>query len=258
MNRIDTLFKQRTRPVLSVYFTAGHPEAHTSVDIIRNLQNSGVDMIEVGIPFSDPLADGPTIQRSSEIALKNGMNLPALFSELKDIRKDVTLPLVMMGYLNPILQYGMEKFAQDCKATGIDGVIIPDLPLDEYTGKYKSLFEANGLHFICLITPETSDARILEIDRQTGGFIYMVAASSTTGAKSNITGTQQAYFARVNGLKLQHPRLIGFGISNKETYEAATQYADGVIIGSAFIKAVEGKGKELKEAVGEFVKQIRN
>ncbi|MCB0396978.1 MAG: tryptophan synthase subunit alpha [Flavobacteriales bacterium] len=243
-------------PVLSVYFTAGHPQAGSAVRIIQALQDNGVDMIEIGMPFSDPLADGPTIQHSSEVALRNGMNMNVLFEELKGIREKVTIPLVMMGYLNPVLQYGVEKFCQRCADIGINGLIIPDLPLDEFTQHYKASFDKYNLEFICLITPQTSENRIREIDEKTGGFIYMVAAASTTGAKGGISDEQITYFERIKEMKLKHPRLIGFGISNKATYELASSYSGGVIIGSAFIKAIEGSN-DIEGDVQRFVKGIR-
>jgi tryptophan synthase alpha chain len=239
-NRINKLFQEKKEQVLSVYFTAGYPNLEDTVPVIQELVKDGVDLIEIGMPFSDPVADGPVIQHSSLIALQNGMSIRKLFDQLKDIRKTVDIPLILMGYINPVLQYGVEAFCQKCNEIGIDGLIIPDLPLDVYETEFKSVFEANNLHNIFLITPQTSDERLHKIDEVSTGFIYMVSSNSTTGAKTSVSDFQKQYFERVNLMSLKNPRLIGFGISNAETFRNACQYASGAIIGSAFVKALEG------------------
>jgi tryptophan synthase alpha chain len=256
MNRIDQLFQQKKNDILSVYFTAGHPTLDSTMPVLTQLEQAGVNMVEIGMPFSDPLADGPVIQNASTKALKNGMSIKILFEQLKDVRKTIQMPLLLMGYLNPVLQFGIKNFCKKCKATGIDGVILPDLPLPEYTEQFQQFFEAHDLRFIFLITPQTSNERILEIDRISKGFIYMVSSASTTGAKSAIANKQIEYFERVKSLKLKNPLVIGFGISNRETFTSACQYANGAIIGSAFVKTLEETG-EKKESIGNFIKTIR-
>jgi tryptophan synthase alpha chain len=255
MNRIDQLFQDKKNNILSVYFTAGYPEPDSSVEILQHLQSSGVDLVEIGMPFSDPLADGPVIQESSSLALKGGMTVKKLFLQLKNIRKSVGIPLILMGYINPVLQFGIEKFCEACRETGIDGVILPDLPIDEYCQHYQPHFEANGLRFIFLITPQTTNERIKLIDSLSKGFIYMVSSASTTGAKSAIADKQIEYFERVKSLQLTNPVMIGFGISSKETFNRACNYANGAIIGSAFIKALAENGT-IGERVRRFVKTI--
>tara|TARA_B100001029_G_C15063673_1_gene461074 strand:+ start:9248 stop:10009 length:762 start_codon:yes stop_codon:yes gene_type:complete len=253
MNRIDLAF-QRSQKILSIYFSAGHPNLEDTVTIIKALQSSGVDMIEIGLPFSDPLADGPTIQESSTKALRNGMGTEKLFQQLKNIRNEVDIPLVLMGYFNPMIQYGIESFCQKCESIGIDGFIIPDLPVEIYHEKYKSLFDQHGLYNMFLITPQTPEDRVRYIDRISNGFIYMVSSASVTGAKSSFGEIQTKYFNRIANMKLKTPQVVGFGISNSSTYEAATKYSRGAIIGSAFIKFLEKEG--VKE-IGNFVKSIR-
>ena len=253
MNRIDLAF-QRSQKILSIYFSAGHPNLEDTVTIIKALQSSGVDMIEIGLPFSDPLADGPTIQESSTKALRNGMGTEKLFQQLKNIRNEVDIPLVLMGYFNPMIQYGIESFCQKCESIGIDGFIIPDLPVEIYHEKYKSLFDQHGLYNMFLITPQTPKDRVKYIDRISNGFIYMVSSASVTGAKSSFGEIQTKYFNRIANMKLKTPQVVGFGISNSSTYEAATKYSRGAIIGSAFIKFLEKEG--VKE-IGKFVKSIR-
>ncbi|MGV8963943.1 MAG: tryptophan synthase subunit alpha [Candidatus Saccharimonadaceae bacterium] len=255
MNRIDKLFKQETNKVLSVYFTAGFPNLNDTVPVIQSLEKNGVKLIEIGIPFSDPMADGPVIQASGSKALENGMNLKTLFNQLSTIRESVKIPLVLMGYLNPIMQFGFEHFCVEAKRCGIDGVIIPDLPFEEYMKNYKSIAEQHGLHVIMLITPETSDERIRLIDDHTGGFIYMVSTASVTGAKSTFGDENLAYFRRVNAMKLKNPRLIGFGISNKSTFDAACDNASGAIIGSKFVTLLGSEGT-VDGAVEKLVKAI--
>ena len=254
-NRINQLFQQKERNILSVYFTAGYPELNDTVTIIQELEKNGADLIEIGMPFSDPVADGPVIQNSSLIALKNGMSIKTLFEQLKDIRQSVQIPLILMGYLNPVLQFGVENFCKKCEEVGIDGLIIPDLPLAEYTENYKTIFEAHKLHNILLITPQTSNERIRQIDSECSGFIYMVSSSSTTGMKQSVSDYHTEYFERVNSLNLKNHRLIGFGISNAETFKNACKYANGAIIGSAFVKALEND-LTLEQRISEFVKTI--
>lgn len=252
MNRIQTKLKE-DKKLLSIYFTAGYPNLSDTVPIIQQLEHSGVDMIEIGLPFSDPLADGPTIQDSSTQALKNGMNSELLFQQLKDVRASVSIPLIMMGYFNPILQYGVEAFCKKCQEVGINGMIIPDLPVDVYHEQYKSIFESYGLLNIFLITPQTSDERIRFIDSISNGFIYMVSSTSTTGAKTGFGEEQLAYFKRISNMKLSNPQIVGFGISNNHTFNQATSYAKGAIIGSAFIKFLNKNGVS---SISNFIKSI--
>jgi tryptophan synthase alpha chain len=255
MNRINQLFNNKQKDILSIYFTAGFPQLNDTCDVIRELQANGIDLIEIGIPFSDPMADGPTIQDSGTIALRNGMTLKLLFDQLKDIRKDVAIPLIMMGYLNPVMQYGFENFCKQCAETGIDGVIIPDLPFNDYINDYKPIADKYDIKVIMLITPETSDERIRLIDNHTDGFIYMVSSASTTGAQKSFDDKKQDYFRRINAMGLKNPRLIGFGISNKATLEAAQQNASGAIIGSKFITLLK-ESANVKEAVKALKKVL--
>ena len=253
MNRIQEKL-QENKKLLSIYFTAGYPKINDTVGILGALEKSGVDMIEIGLPFSDPLADGPTIQASSTAALKNGMNTELLFEQLKDIRKSVSIPLLIMGYFNPILQYGVEAFCQKCKDIGIDGLILPDLPLAEYQEDYEELFKKYGLINVFLITPQTSEERIKKIDSSSEGFIYMVSSASTTGAKEGFGEAQQRYFERIARMNLKSPQIVGFGISNANTFRQATSTTKGAIIGSAFIKHLGQKGVD---SISDFVKSIR-
>lgn len=236
MNRIDHLFETKQKDILSVYFTAGYPRLDDTLPVLRELQAGGIDMVEVGIPFSDPMADGLVIQAAATQALRNGMSLKYLFGQLKEARKEIQLPIVLMGYLNPIMQYGFENFCRTCKEVGVDGVIIPDLPYADYMADYKAVAETYHVSVIMLITPETSEERIRLIDRNTGGFIYMVSSAATTGAQKSFDDEKQAYFRRINEMKLTTPRLVGFGISNKATYDAASAHASGVIVGSRFVQ----------------------
>lgn len=254
-NRINTLFREKGKNILSVYFTAGYPELNDTKVIIHELVKNGVDLIEIGMPFSDPVADGPVIQHSSLVALHNGMSVRKLFEQLEDIRQSVDIPLILMGYINPVLQYGVEAFCRKCKEIGIDGLIIPDLPLSVYQEEYKSIFEAYNLHNIFLVTPQTSDERLRMIDEASSGFIYMVSSNSTTGAKSGISEMQKNYFERINTIGLKNPRLIGFGISNAETFKNACQYAQGAIIGSAFVNAL-GVDMPLNRKIPQFIESI--
>lgn len=253
MNRINKLFQDKKENILSVYFTAGFPKLNDTHSIIYELERTGVDMVEIGMPFSDPLADGPTIQRSSEIALENGMTIKLLFEQLKNVKS--TIPLVLMGYLNPILQYGIEPFCKDASLLGISGIIIPDLPLQEYIENYKLIFEKYNLKNIFLITPQTTNERIRLIDEHSDGFIYMVSSASTTGGKNDIGNEQEQYFKRIKEMNLKSPTLIGFGIHNQQTFSKACEYANGAIIGSAFIKSIE-KSEELKKDIAGFVNII--
>ncbi len=252
MNRINKKLQESDK-LLSIYFTAGYPALADTVPIIEQLEKSGVDMLEIGLPFSDPLADGPTIQESSTKALKNGMSSEKLFEQLRDIRKTVQIPLIIMGYFNPILQYGVEKFCQKCQEIGIDGLIIPDLPVDVYHRAYQEVFEKYDLINIFLITPQTPKERIQLIDSVSKGFIYMVSSASVTGAKNTFSQEQTDYFKKVASMNLQAPQIVGFGISNKETFQRATQYTKGAIIGSAFIKTLSEKGIS---GIDPFIKSI--
>ncbi|WP_457617198.1 tryptophan synthase subunit alpha [Lutibacter sp.] len=253
MNRINEKL-QASKKLLSIYFTAGFPSLNDTVSVIEALEASGVDFVEIGLPFSDPLADGPTIQASSTKALKNGMTTAILFEQLKDIRKKVAIPLIIMGYFNPIMQYGVTKFCKKCAEIGIDGLIIPDLPVQEYHSEYKAIFEKYGLINVFLITPQTSEKRIRFIDEISNGFIYMVSSASVTGAKNTFGNTQSSYFERIANLNLKSPQIVGFGISNSETFKQATTYAKGAIIGSAFVKHLDTFGVS---GIASFVKKIR-
>lgn len=253
MNRIESKLKEENK-ILSIYFTAGYPQISDTVSIIQTLEREGVDMIEIGLPFSDPLADGPTIQASSTKALENGMTTQLLFEQLQGIRNTVSIPLIIMGYFNPILQYGVDAFCKKCVEVGIDGLILPDLPLAEYQEHYQETFEKYDLLCTFLITPQTSDERVRQIDAASKGFIYMVSSASTTGAKAGLDHTQQQYFERIHDMSLKRPQIVGFGISNAETFKAATQYAKGAIIGSAFIKMLSNVGIP---GIGKFVQGIR-
>ena len=254
MNRINQIF-ERKENLLSIYFTAGFPRIDDTVKIIKELDKSQVDMIDIGLPFSDPLADGPTIQKSSEKALSNGMTTNLLFDQLKDLRKISDIPVVIMGYFNPILQYGIEKFCSNCKDVGIDGLIIPDLPADIFKKNYKIIFEKYKLNMMFLITPQTSNERISLIDDLSKGFIYMVSSYSVTGAKDSFDKYQIEYFKRIKKLNLSNPLLIGFGISNKKTFQTACQNSNGAIIGSAYIKYIENHGVSKTR---DFIKLIKD
>jgi tryptophan synthase alpha chain len=254
VNRINNKLKE-DKKLLSIYFTAGYPNIDDTANIIESLERNGVDMIEIGLPFSDPLADGATIQASSTQALKNGMTTEVLFNQLKDIRKSVNIPLIIMGYFNPILQYGVNAFCKKCQEIGIDGLIIPDLPVDVYHDEYKATFEKYGLINVFLITPQTSDERIRYIDSISNGFIYMVSSASTTGAQLGFGKEQTNYFKRISNMNLNNPQIIGFGISNNETFTQATKYAKGAIIGSAFIKHLTNNDAD---TIDEFINTILN
>lgn len=255
VNRIDQLFQQKKNNILTLYCTAGFPNLHSTVPILQLLAQNGVDMVEIGMPFSDPLADGETIQKSSQKALKNGMSIVMLFEQLQDIRSKVQIPIVLMGYLNPVLQFGIEKFCQRCAQIGIDGIILPDLPLQEYLNEYQSIFEKYGLHKIFLITPQTSPERIRAIDAASRGFVYLVSQATTTGTKTGISKEQENYFKKVQAMNLKNPLLVGFGISDKDSFQKACKYANGAIIGSAFIKYIE-HNPDLEKSIPAFIEKI--
>lgn len=256
MNRIDQLFANKNKNVLSIYFTAGYPSLNDTVPVLQALEKNGVDVVEIGIPFSDPMADGSVIQASGTQALKNGMTLRELFRQLTDVRDKVSIPLVLMGYLNPIMRFGFENFCAEAARCGIDGVIIPDLPFADYQNEYKGIAEKYGIHMIMLITPETSEERIRMIDQNTRGFIYMVSSASVTGAKSAFGDENLSYFRRVNAMNLNNPRLIGFGISNKVTFDAACENASGAIIGSKFVTLL-GSEPSVEDAVKKLLDLIK-
>ena len=241
MNKINQLFSDthNNRKLLSLYFCAGAPTLESTCDVIMAMQRRGIDMIEVGIPFSDPMADGPVIQDAATKSLKNGMTLQTLFNQLKSIKEKVSIPLILMGYLNPILQYGIEHFCESCVNSGVSGVIIPDLPFKDYLDSIKPVADRYDLRVIMLITPETSEERIRFIDEHTDGFIYMVSSAATTGAQSSFDEQKQAYFRRINAMNLRNPRMIGFGISNKQTLQSAQANAAGAIIGSKFVNLLD-------------------
>lgn len=255
MSRIHKVFEQAKRPLLNIYFTAGYPDKESTVPVLNALQEAGTDLIEIGMPYSDPLADGLTIQESSGVALKNGMSIDVLFQQLKDIRKSIEVPLILMGYLNPVMQYGEKKFCQKCAEVGIDGLILPDLPLEMFETEYGDLFRQYGLDFTFLITPETSKERIRKIDQLSTGFIYMVSSSATTGKAATFSDEQIAYFKRIQEMQLNSPRLIGFGIGSKASFDQASEYGQGAIVGSAFIKQL--KKDASKSSITNFVKSIK-
>ncbi|NLO69864.1 MAG: tryptophan synthase subunit alpha [Porphyromonadaceae bacterium] len=256
MNRINKLFQNKDKNILSIYFTAGYPKPDDTIPTLEALQKNGIDLVEIGIPFSDPMADGVVIQQSGQTALKNGMTLRKLFSQLKDVRKTIEIPLVMMGYLNPIMQFGFEEFCLECKKTGVDAMIIPDLPMSDYLSDYKPIVDKYGLEFIFLITPETSEERIREIDNNTNGFIYMVSSAAVTGTQNSFD-RQIEYFTRINSMNLKNPRLIGFGVSNKATKDMVFKYSSGAIVGSAFIKALNETG-DVEKAVLLLLEKLEN
>lgn len=255
MNSVARLLEEKSSNVLSIYFTSGFPELNDTTKVIEELSNSGVDFIEVGLPYSDPLADGPTIQDSSQKALQNGINLDIVFDQLKTIKGSNKTPLVLMGYLNQVLKYGEDKFCQKVIECGIDTVILPDLPMIEYENHYKALFDKYGINNVFLITPLTTEERIRKIDSYTQSFIYMVASSSITGAKGEISQQQIDYFDRIKAMNLKSKLIIGFGISDHQTFSKACEYGNGAIIGSAFIKFLDQNGVR---KISEFVKNIRN
>ena len=257
MNRITNLFETKKAGILSVYFTAGYPQLNDTATILRELEAKGVNMVEVGIPFSDPMADGPVIQEASTVALRNGMSLRLLFQQLKEIRQTVQIPIILMGYLNPIMQYGFEAFCQSCVEVGVDGMIIPDLPYADYMADYKAIADRYDLKMIMLITPETSEERVRLIDAHTSGFIYMVSSAATTGAQQSFNEQKQAYFRRINAMNLRNPRLVGFGISNKATFEAAASNSSGAIIGSKFVELLKSE-PTIAGAVDQLLEALKH
>jgi tryptophan synthase alpha chain len=256
-SRLHNAFKKSNKPLLSVFFTAGYPSLNDTGRIAKALSSGGADIIEVGIPFSDPVADGPTIQMSNKVALENGMTLTLLLNQVKEVRKSIDIPIVLMGYINPVLQYGVEKFAADAADAGVDGLILPDLPIIEYEQDYRSIFEKAGLPITFLISPTTSPERIAHIDKLSSTFIYAVSASSTTGARNGFSQEQIDYFKRLGTLKLKSPVMIGFGISNSSTFQQATKFASGAIVGSAFINLLR-ESKDIETDVSRFVKELKD
>ncbi|WP_092737160.1 tryptophan synthase subunit alpha [Hymenobacter psychrophilus] len=256
MNRIQQAFQQ-DKKLLNIYFTAGYPRLDDTVPILRALAEAGADLIEIGMPFSDPLADGPVIQASSTVALHNGMNMRVLFGQLTDIRATVPdTPILLMGYLNPVMQFGVENFCREAAAAGVDGVILPDLPLDDYVAEYQDIFRRHNLRPVFLITPQTAPERIRRIDELTESFLYLVSGPGTTGSGAvQAEGVQDAYFQRIEAMKLRNPRLVGFGISDKKSFDNACQYAEGAIIGSALIRTLEG-AEDAPAAAASFVSSV--
>ena len=256
MNRLTALFARPSAPLLNVYFTAGYPQRDDTNPIIRALDEAGADLIEVGMPYSDPLADGPTIQASGTAAIRNGMTLALLFEQLETVRPRTEVPLILMGYLNQVMQYGEQRFVDDCVRAGVDGLILPDLPLAEYESDFRDRLAAADIKISFLITPQTPEARIRKVDELSTGFIYVVSSAAITGGKGGISPAQIAYFERIEAMQLATPRLIGFGISDKTSFDTASRYARGAIIGSAFIRAL-GKGNNVAETARGFVRGVR-
>ena len=257
MNRINQLFSTHPHSLLSIYFCAGAPTLDGTADVIRTLAANGIDMIEVGMPFSDPMADGPVIQDAATRALRNGMSLRVLFEQLRDIRRDVDIPLILMGYMNPVLHYGFEAFCQKCAEVGIDGIILPDLPFQDYIEHFKPIADRYDLRIIMLITPETSEERIRFIDQHTDGFIYMVSSAAITGAQREFDAQKQAYFNKVHAMQLQHPTMIGFGISNRQTLQSAQANASGAIIGSKFVQLLDAAGGDAQQAIDQLFEALK-
>lgn len=256
-NRIDQLFAVKKNNILNMYCTAGFPKLHSTVEVMEALQDGGADMIELGIPYSDPIADGPVIQQSNMQALQNGMSIPVLFEQLKDIRNKIKVPLILMGYLNPVLQYGMDKFCAAAALAGVDGIILPDLPMHEFESEYRHHFKKHGLAFIFLVTPETSEERIHKIDKLSSGFIYAVSATSTTGTDAAINeGVQQAYFKKLQHMNLMNPVLAGFGIKDKKTFDAACAFTRGAIIGSAYIQSIRDT-TDITRTTKDFINHVK-
>lgn len=256
MNKLLSAFENRSEKLLSIYFSAGYPLLDDTGQIMVALQKGGADLIEVGIPFSDPVADGPTIQDSNKIALDNGITLKKILEQVNEVKEKIRIPVILMGYLNPVYQYGMEKFCKDCQIAGVSGLIIPDLPVQEYQNEYESLFERHQLANIFLITPQTSEERIREIDDISRSFIYMVSSASTTGARTGLSKDQVKYFKRVEGMNLKSPLMIGFGISDHQSFAEATMYANGAIIGSAFINVLK-KSDNLEKDIVSYVRSVK-
>jgi tryptophan synthase alpha chain len=255
MNKLNTLFSKK-KDLLSIYFTAGYPALNSTQPILKTLERAGTDFVEIGMPFSDPLADGPVIQNSSMQSLKNGMTLKILFEQLSGLKESVSIPIILMGYINPVLKMGMENFLKKCAETGVSGVILPDLPLETYLDQYQPLFRKYGISNIFLITPQTPEDRVRRLDEATTSFLYMVSSAAVTGAKASISNQQTDYFDRINRMNLKNPRIVGFGISNFQTFSQVCQYAQGGIVGSAFIKLLEQNG-ETPEIIVDFIKKLR-
>jgi len=254
-NKLTQLFQQNNKSLLNVYCTAGYPKLSSTTEVLFALQENGVDMIEVGMPYSDPIADGPVIQKSNMVAIENGMTIELLFEQLNSVKNTITVPLIMMGYLNPVLQYGLEEFCEDAAAAGIAGIILPDLPMYEYEELYAPLFKKHKLCFIFLITPQTSEERIKKADKLSSGFLYAVSSSSTTGSNLN-KEDKTAYFERIADIKLKNPLMIGFGINDRATFDTACNYASGAIIGSAYIKALT-ENNDINNSTANFIQTIR-
>jgi tryptophan synthase alpha chain len=254
MNRINELFQQKKQKILNVYCTAGYPHLSSTLELMKALQDSGADIIELGMPYSDPLADGPVIQQSSGVALANGMTIEKLFGQLHDFRKEIYVPVILMGYMNPVLQYGFEKFCQHAAALPVDGLILPDLPEHEFETEYGPIMQRYGLDFIFLVTPETSEERIKKLDQLSTGFLYAVSSSSTTGSEKNMNNVS-AYLDRLKSYQLKNPVLVGFGIKDRQSFEEACRHANGAIIGTAFIKALQ-HAADLRTATADFIKKI--
>jgi len=254
MNRINKLFQEKPSNILSIYYTAGFPELGDTLLIAEELERAGADMLEIGFPYSDPVADGPVIQASSKQALEKGMDLKTLFNQLKDLRSRINIPILLMGYVNPMLQFGVENFCKACAEVGVDGCIVPDLPMAEYEEHYQEIFKQYNLSNIFLVTPQTSEERIRKIDELSTGFVYLISSSATTGKNLQVSQNTEDYFARIAGMKLKNPTMIGFGINNKTTFDKACQFANGAIIGTAFVKVLsEDKSAT---AIQKFMKSI--
>jgi tryptophan synthase alpha chain len=254
MSRIKKLFETKSRNVLNVYCTAGYPQLNSTLEVMNALQENGADLIELGMPYSDPLADGPVIQNSGLAALANGMTIETLFAQLKDARKEINVPIILMGYMNPVLQYGFERFCKDAASVGVDGLILPDLPEYEFETEYGAVIKAHGLDYIFLVTPETSIERIEKLDSLSTGFLYAVSSSSTTGSDKNMTDIS-AYLHKLKAMQLKNPVLVGFGIKDKQTFDTACATANGAIIGTAYIKALDGT-TDIKKSTKEFLENI--
>ncbi|TDE08857.1 tryptophan synthase subunit alpha [Dyadobacter psychrotolerans] len=260
MNRIVNLFQNKTEQdkegLLNVYFTAGFPQLDDTLKVLKALQEGGADLVEIGMPYSDPVADGETIQKSNDQALENGMTVRILFDQLKDMRQTITVPVLLMGYVNPVLQFGIENFCKKCAEVGIDGLILPDMPMDVYQNEYKPIFDAYGILNIFLVTPQTSEKRIRQIDEISEGFIYTVSSASVTGSSTGVSDDMETYFNRLNAMNLKNPRLIGFGIKDNDTFLKASRYAAGAIIGSAFIRVLQNSN-DLENDIKTFVSEVK-
>lgn len=256
MNRLQNLFASGKKNLLSIYYTAGYPTLNSTVDIAEALEKAGADFLEIGFPYSDPLADGPTIQHSSQIALDNGMNLNVLFEQLADLRKRVNIPVILMGYANPMIQYGVERFCQKAAEVGVDGIIVPDLPMHEYEQLYSGYFKQNNLSNIILVTPQTSDERIRKIDKLSDCFIYLLSSSTITGKSLQMSNVVDTYFKRIQDMALKNPTIVGFGIADKTSYQKACEYNTGAIVGSAFVKYL-GSTENYLNGIGAFIKQFK-